>query len=227
MEILKFHPTALEGLDHLLYEYVKAKGDENANLALLPPGKGFLMVEFGGDSKAESDANARRCMEALKKAKHPPSMKLIDNPHEEEMIWKVREGGLGSTAWVPGHPDAWPGWEDSAVPPDKVGPYLRDLRKLFDKYGYKPSLYGHFGQGCIHCRIPFDLYTADGVKNFESFMDEASTLVVRYGGSLSGEHGDGQARGQFLPKMFGEALYQSFREFKSIWDPQWRMNPGK
>jgi FAD/FMN-containing dehydrogenase/Fe-S oxidoreductase len=227
MQILEFKPTALEGIDHLLYEYVKAKGDENANIALLPPGKGFLMVEFGGDSKADSDANAKRCMEALKKAKNPPHMKLVDKPHEEEMIWKVREGGLGSTAWVPGHPDAWPGWEDSAVPPEKVGHYLRDLRKLFDKYDYKPSLYGHFGQGCIHCRIPFDLYTTDGIKQFRSFMDEATTLVVSYGGSLSGEHGDGQARGEYLPKMFGETLYQAFREFKSIWDPRWKMNPGK
>ena len=141
------------------------------------------------------------------------------------MIWKVREGGLGSTAWVPGPPDTWPGWEDSAVPPEKVGPYLRDLRKLFDKYGYKPSLYGHFGQGCIHCRVGFDLYTADGIEKFKQFMDEAADLVVRYGGSLSGEHGDGQARGEYLPKMFGQTLYQAFREFKSIWDPAMEDEP--
>src|SRR5205085_7071973 len=119
------------------------------------------------------------------------------------------------------------GWEDSAVPVDKVAPYLRDLRQLFDKYGYHPSLYGHFGQGCIHCRVGFDLYTAEGIANFKSFMNEAADLVVSYGGSLSGEHGDGQARGEVLPKMFGETLYQAFREFKSIWDPQGKMNPGK
>ncbi len=113
------------------------------------------------------------------------------------------------------------------MPPPKVGPYLRDLRKLFDKYGYHPSLYGHFGQGCIHCRVGFDLYTAEGIETFKTFMDEAADLVVRYGGSLSGEHGDGQARGEYLPKMFGDVLYQAFREFKSIWDPQWKMNPGK
>src|SRR5262249_40902351 len=136
-DILPFAPTALEGLDHLLFEYVRAKGDETADLKLLPEGRGFLMVEFGGARKADADANARRCMAALKKAKRPPAMKLYDDPREEEMIWKVREGGLGSTAWVPGYPDAWEGWEDSAVPPDKVGPYLRDLRALFNKYGYK------------------------------------------------------------------------------------------
>jgi Fe-S oxidoreductase len=227
MEILTFKPTALEGLDHLLIEYIRKKGDETADLKLLPDGKGFLMVEFGGESKADSDGQAKRCMEKLKSLKNPPAMKLYDDPHEEEMLWKVREGGLGSTAWVPGQPDAWPGWEDSAVPPDKVGGYLRDLRALFDKYDYHPSLYGHFGQGCIHCRVQFDLYTADGVKKYRSFMDEASNLVCGYGGSLSGEHGDGQARGEYLPKMFGPTLYQAFREFKAIWDPTGKMNPGK
>jgi FAD/FMN-containing dehydrogenase/Fe-S oxidoreductase len=227
MEILPFQPTALEGLDHLLIQYVQQKGDKETNLKLLPEGRGFLMVEFGGDSKEDSDAQARRCMDALKRATNPPSMKLSDDPHEEELLWKVREGGLGSTAWVPGHADAWPGWEDSAVPPDKVAPYLRDLRKLFDKYSYHPSLYGHFGQGCVHCRVQFDLYTAEGIRNYRSFMDEACDLVVSYGGSLSGEHGDGQARGEYLPRMFGPTLYRAMQEFKAIWDPDGRMNPGK
>jgi Fe-S oxidoreductase len=226
-EILEFNPTALEGFDHLLIQFVRDKGDKNANLALFPPGTGYLMAEFGGADKQESDANARRCMEALKKHGNAPHMKLFDDPDEEEKIWKVREGGLGSTAWVPGQPDGWPGWEDSAVAVDKVAPYLRDLRKLFDKHGYHPSLYGHFGQGCVHCRVGFDLYTAEGLANYRSFMDEATSLVVRYGGSLSGEHGDGQARGEYLPKMFGEVLYQAFLEYKRIWDPQWKMSPGK
>jgi FAD/FMN-containing dehydrogenase/Fe-S oxidoreductase len=227
LQILEFRPTALEGMDHLLYEFVRAKGDKSANIALLPPGKGFLLVEFGGDSKQDSDDQARRCMEALKKRGKPPHMKLFDDPREEKMIWKVREGGLGSTAWVPGRPDSWPGWEDSAVPVDKVSPYLRDLRQLFHKHGYDPALYGHFGQGCIHCRVGFDLYTAEGLRNYRSFMDEATDLVVSYGGSLSGEHGDGQARGEYLPKMFGSTLYHAFREFKAIWDPLGAMNPGK
>ncbi len=154
-------------------------------------------------------------------------MKLMDDPKKEKMIWEVREGGLGSTAWVPGRPDAWPGWEDSAVPVQQIADYLPALRKLFDKYDYHPSLYGHFGQGCVHCRAGFDLYTADGIEKFKRFLDEATDLVVAYGGSLSGEHGDGQARGQYLAKMFGEPLYQAFREFKAIWDPHGRMNPGK
>ena len=227
MEVLEFNPIALEGVDHLLFKFVKAKGDQNANLALLPPGGGFLVVEFGGDSKADSDAQARKCMDAIGKAKNPPSMKLYDDPEQEQMIWKVREGSLGSTAWVPGMPDTWEGWEDSAVPVPATGNYLRDLRKLFDKYDYHPSLYGHLGQGCIHCRIPFDLYTTQGIANWRSFIDEATDLVVKYGGSFSGEHGDGQSRGEWLPKMFGPELMQAFREYKSIWDPRWKMNPGK
>jgi FAD/FMN-containing dehydrogenase/Fe-S oxidoreductase len=226
-EILKFQPTALEGMDHLLFEWVKARGDKAADIALMPPGTGFLFVEFGGDSKGDADGQARRCMEALKKGGQPPHTQLLDDPAKEEMIWKVREGGLGSTAWVPGHPDTWPGWEDSAVAPDKVGPYLRDLRRLFAKYGYHPSLYGHFGQGCVHCRVGFDLYTPEGIKDFRAFMDEAADLVVRYGGSLSGEHGDGQARAELLPKMFNPTLMEAHREFKRIWDPDWKMNPGK
>lgn len=229
MEILQFNPTGLEGIDHLLFKFVKQKGDENADLALLPPGGGFLLVEFGGDSKADSDEQARRLMEHLKRTagSKAPTMKLFDNPVEEQMIWKVREGSLGSTAWVPGMPDTWEGWEDSAVPVPKVGNYLRDLRKLLTKYDYHPTLYGHLGQGCIHTRIPFDLYTTPGIEKWCSFIDEATDLVVRYGGSFSGEHGDGQSRGEWLVKMFGPELMEAMREFKLIWDPQWKMNPGK
>jgi FAD/FMN-containing dehydrogenase/Fe-S oxidoreductase len=227
MDILSLQPTALEGIDHLLFQWIKQRGNEKANIALMPPGQGFLLVEFGGDSKADSDRQGRECMARLKSKANPPNMELLDDPEREKMIWEVREGGLGSTAWVPGHPDTWPGWEDSAVPVEKVGPYLRDLRKLFDKYDYHPSLYGHFGQGCIHCRVGFDLYTAPGIEKFRNFMEEAADLVVSYGGSLSGEHGDGQARAELLPKMFSPELMQAHREFKSIWDPDWKMNPGK
>jgi FAD/FMN-containing dehydrogenase/Fe-S oxidoreductase len=227
MKILEFKPTALEGLDHLLFEWVKQRGRETANLELMPEGKGFLLVEFGGDSKEDCDDQARRCMDALKKLKNTPHMKLLDDPHKEKMIWEVREGGLGATAWVPNHPDTWPGWEDSAVPVERIAEYLPELRKLFDKYDYHPSLYGHFGQGCIHCRVGFDLYTTEGVKKFRAFMEEAAHLVSSFGGSLSGEHGDGQARGELLPIMYGKKLMEAFREFKSIWDPQWKMNPGK
>jgi FAD/FMN-containing dehydrogenase/Fe-S oxidoreductase len=227
MDILPLKPTGLEGIDHLLFEWTKRSGDVAADLKLLPEGKGFLIVEFGGDSKEDSDEQARQCMEVIKKTANPPSMKLYDDEQEEHKVWEVRENGLGATAWVPGRSDSWPGWEDSAVPPEKIGPYLRDLRKLFSKYGYEPSLYGHLGQGCVHCRVGFDLYTADGLKTYREFLDEAADLVVSYGGSLSGEHGDGQARGELLSKMYEPEMMEAFREFKRIWDPRWKMNPGK
>ena len=122
---------------------------------------------------------------------------------------------------------SWEGWEDAAVAPEKLGGYLRDLRRLMAVFGYKGSLYGHFGHGCVHTRINFDLQSKEGIAKFRTFMEEAADLVVGYGGSLSGEHGDGQSRAELLPKMFGPELVQAFREFKSVWDPEWKMNPGK
>ena len=226
-EIMKHEPTALEGLDDLLIDFMKKKNLHPEDVKLLPDGKGWLMVEFGGATKDESERKAKKLMDALKGEKNAPTMKLFDNQAEEDLLWTVRESGLGATANVPGEPPSHPGWEDSAVPPEKVGEYLRKLRALFDKYGYKASLYGHFGQGCIHCRIPFDLRSHKGVENYLSFVREAADLVVSLGGSLSGEHGDGQARAELLPRMFGEEIVEAFREFKRIFDPDWKMNPGK
>src|SRR5205823_4763808 len=123
--------------------------------------------------------------------------------------------------------DAWPGWEDSAVGPAALGVYLRDLRRLCDAYGYRTSLYGHFGHGCVHTAMDFDLASPEGVARFRAFMSDAADLVVRHGGSLSGEHGDGQSRAELLPKMFGPELCEAFRRFKAIWDPDGKMNPGK
>ncbi|HJT81564.1 MAG TPA: FAD-linked oxidase C-terminal domain-containing protein, partial [Chthoniobacterales bacterium] len=226
-EIMKYKPTGLEGLDHELVSFMTKHHLHTQDLELLPNGRAWLLVEFGGENKEESDEKARAVMAALKKEKNPPSMKLFDDPRQEEKLWTVRESGLGATAFVPGSRDTWPGWEDSAVSPDRIGDYLRDLKKLFHRYQYKASVYGHFGQGLVHCRIPFDLVTRDGISKFRSFLDDAANLVVSYGGSLSGEHGDGQARAALLPKMYGAELVQAFHEFKSIWDPDGKMNPGK
>lgn len=224
-EIVKHNPIALEGLDERLIDNVKKKKMRQIeDLSELPPGKGWLVAEFGAGTKEEAEQIAREAMKALH---GHPSMKLYTDKEDQQRIWEVRESGLGATAFVPGEPLSWPGWEDSAVAPEKVGDYLRDLRKLYDKYQYNPALYGHFGQGCIHCRVDFDLFSDAGIRKWRSFMDEATDLVTRYDGSLSGEHGDGQARAEYLYKMFGSELIDAFREFKSIWDPDWKMNPGK
>ena len=226
-QILEFGPVGLEGIDQKLIDDIRHKGKHAQDLRLFPEGHGYLLVEFGGASQKEADANAEKMMTALKAKPGAPSMKWYDTAEEENEVWKVRESGLGATAFVPGQPVAWEGWEDAAVPPDKVGAYLRDFRKLLDDFHYEGALYGHFGQGCIHTRINFDLEDANGIRHYRDFIDHAADLVVRYGGSLSGEHGDGQSRAALLPKMFGERLVHAFEEFKQIWDPTNRMNPHK
>jgi FAD/FMN-containing dehydrogenase/Fe-S oxidoreductase len=226
-EVNESKPIACEGIDDRLLGFYRRKGVHLKELALMPEGGGWLILEYGGQTKKDADDQARALMNRLSSKPDAPTMKLYDDPEQERMIWETREASLGATAFVPGFPDTWPGWEDSAVAPEQLGAYLRDLRALFDKHGYQPSLYGHFGQACVHCRVPFDLVTEPGIRNFRSFMDEATTLVTEHGGSLSGEHGDGQARAEFLGKMFGPELLEAFREFKSIWDPEWKMNPGK
>jgi FAD/FMN-containing dehydrogenase/Fe-S oxidoreductase len=220
-------PIALEGIDSSMFTYMHDKGMSTAGRAVFPEGKAWLIVEFGGESEDEADAHARELIDAFRHTEAAPSSKVFDDPKEEHLLWEIRESGLGATSKIPNDPDFYPGWEDSAVAPEDVGRYLRDLQKLFDKYGYTASLYGHFGQGCVHCSIDFDLYTAPGIARWKEFLNEAAHLVTSFGGSLSGEHGDGQARGSLLPIMFGDDLVQAFREFKSAWDPRGKMNPGK
>lgn len=227
VDVLPALPFGLEAIDDLLVENMKTKGMHPESLEMLPEGKGWLLVEFGGTSKQEADEQARGVMRELQRSPSPPAMKLFDDPEHERKIWEVRESGLGATAFVPGQPVTWEGWEDSAVPPERMGDYLRELAKLYARYGYRGVMYGHFGQGCLHTRINFDLHSHKGVRNFRSFVEEAADLVVSYGGSLSGEHGDGQSRAELLEKMFGPELVQAFREFKAIWDPEGKMNPGK
>ncbi len=226
-KILEHKPIGFEGLDEFLIANIRRKGMPQVDdLSILPEGKGWLVVEFGAATTVEAEEQARQTMIALE-GSNQPSMKLFVKEDEQQKVWDVREAGLGATAFVPGEPLTWEGWEDSAVPPDRVGDYLRDLCKLYEKYQYRSALYGHFGQGCVHCRVNFDLMSEPGIRKWRSFMDEATDLVTSYGGSISGEHGDGQSKAEFLHKMFGSDLIEAFGEFKSIWDPDWKMNPGK
>ncbi len=225
-EIMAHKPIGLEGFDDLLVYYTRTKSMNSEGLALLPEGEGWLMVEFGGQTAREAESQARGLIDALNRSASPPNVRLYAGP-QAKRIWEIREASLGATSHVPGEPLNWEGWEDAAVAPEKLGGYLRDLRKMMAAFGYKGSLYGHFGHACVHTRLNFDLQSKDGIAKFRKFVEEAADLVVSYGGSLSGEHGDGQARAELLPKMFGPELMQAFRKFKSAWDPDWKMNPGK
>ena len=221
------HPIALEGIDASMFDYMHDKGMSTSGRAMFPDGGAWLIVEFGGDDKKTADAAARDLIDAVHDCYPQVTAKLFDDPKEEKLLWEIRESGLGSTSKIPNDPDFYPGWEDSAVDPKDIGDYLRDLHTLMDRYGYTASLYGHFGQGCVHCSIDFDLYTAEGIETWKRFLNDAAHTVTAYGGSLSGEHGDGQARGALLPIMFGGEIMKAFKEFKSAWDPLGMMNPGK
>jgi FAD/FMN-containing dehydrogenase/Fe-S oxidoreductase len=223
-EILTYGPVGLEGIDDRMVTFLRRKSLESEDIKLLPEGGGWLLVEFGGDSPDDVRAKAERARDGLAKRAHA---KLLLDAGQQHHLWALRESGLPATALVPGQRDTWEGWEDSAVPPAQLGAYLRELRALFERYGYGCSLYGHFGDGCVHTRIDFDLRTWPGVAHFRSFVGEAADLVMRHGGSFSGEHGDGQSRAELLPKMFGPEIMDAFAEFKGIWDPLGRMNPGK
>ncbi len=226
-EVLAHKPIGLEGIDNLLVEYTRRKGINSEGLALLPEGGGWLLAEFGADTVAAAEAQATGLMEKLGRSPNPPQMRLFTDRQQIRRVWEVRESSLGVISYVPGEDLSWEGWEDSAVSPEKLGNYLRDLRKLMNSFDYRGTLYGHFGDGCVHNRTNFDLESKEGIAKFRKFMEEAADLVVSYGGSISGEHGDGQARAELLPRMFGTELLQAFREFKNIWDPDWKMNPGK
>jgi FAD/FMN-containing dehydrogenase/Fe-S oxidoreductase len=224
-EILKFKPIGLEAIDDLLVEFIREKHLHPEDLSTLPEGHSWLVAEFGADTGGEAATLAQRLLDNFKgDAVH---RKLVRDKTDQQKIWDLREAALAATAHVPGMPETWPGWEDTAVPPASLGNYLRELKALFHAHDYEASVYGHFGDGLVHCRVPFDLRTEEGLANWQKFLEEAADLVVRYGGSLSGEHGDGQARAALLEKMYGPQLMQAFREFKAIWDPDGRMNPGK
>jgi FAD/FMN-containing dehydrogenase/Fe-S oxidoreductase len=226
-EARKYKPVGLEGVDHVLIDAMKEKHIHPRDLKILPDGKGWLIVEFGGKTRADADRPAHQLMAELKARPDAPTMRLVDDPEHEKVIWEIRDSGLGASARVPNEPDTWEGWEDSAVHPNDIGRYLRDFRALLERHGYLCTLYGHFGQGLIHTRIDFGLKTKEGIQNYLAYTREAAELVSRYHGSLSGEHGDGQSRAELLPIMFGEELVTAFREFKAIFDPHWKMNPGK
>lgn len=227
----RFGPIGLEGFDSVLINDQQELNLNVEDLHELPPGDAWLLVQFGDDEPERSVARAIEFRDWMLSQGCAKEQVTIARSRQEggnsEDYWTIREAGLGATAFPPDGKDHWPGWEDSAVPVAKLSPYLRGLRALYNRYGLHGAFYGHFGQGCVHSRISFDLRSAPGLRAYRSFMQDAADLVTSYGGTLSGEHGDGQQRAELLVKQYGPELLQVMREFKVIWDPEWRMNPGK
>jgi FAD/FMN-containing dehydrogenase/Fe-S oxidoreductase len=224
-EVLGFGPMALEGLDDLLIGFMRRKHLHEDDLAMLPAGRGWLICEFGGETPGEATAQASRLADRLRRRGR--DARLVCDRAQQQRIWRVREAGLPATAEIPGWPPTHEGWEDAAVRREQLGDYLREFKALLYRYGYDSAVYGHFGDGLVHCRINFDLSSEPGLKTWTAFLNDAADLVVRYGGSISGEHGDGQSKAALLEKMYGPDLMRAQRAFKAIWDPQGRMNPGK
>lgn len=226
-----FTPLAIEGLDRAIIRGLQARNLAQVEIDLLPQGDAWVVLEFGAATLADATRQAERAADYfMARPSGPrPSAKLFPDPATQRRIWSIRENGASATQLSidPDVPDPQVGWEDAAVDPHRLGDYLRAFQALVDRYGYRTSLFGHFGDGCVHARITFNVRTPEGVLTFRSFLREATQLVVDFGGSLTGEHGDGQARAEFLPIMFGEELMAALREFKQIWDPGNRMNPGK
>nr|MBX2885251.1 FAD-binding oxidoreductase [Granulosicoccus sp.] len=228
-DILPFSPTAMEGLDWNIVGGLIDRQLRLDEVALLPEGRAWVLVELAASDTETLKNKQHEFVQEMNKCACVLSVLTVSSNAEEAALWSIREQGASATSMSldPNGVDPIVGWEDTAVDPLQLGDYLREFQALVDRYDYSTSLYGHFGDGCIHARITFDTRTHDGVTKWRQFSQEIAKLVVRFGGSLSGEHGDGQAKAEFLPIMFGEELMQAFQRFKLAWDPQRRMNPGK
>ncbi|WP_026328842.1 FAD-binding and (Fe-S)-binding domain-containing protein [Streptomyces sulphureus] len=214
--VLPYGPLTVEGMAADLV------GD--AARAALPRGGAWLFVEVGGGCEQEAEARAEEVCRAMRTA--TTGHRVVVGPVDQRALWRVREDASGTATRLPDGGEAWPGWEDCAVPPAQLGSYLKEFRGLLSAYGLRGLPYGHFGDGCIHVRIDFDLLSPEGVGRFREFSSDLADLVVAHGGSLSGEHGDGQARAELLPRMYGERLVGAFGRFKDLWDPDGGLNPG-
>ncbi|WP_232265596.1 FAD-binding and (Fe-S)-binding domain-containing protein [Streptomyces pactum] len=233
--VLPYRPLTVEGMAADLM------GDARG---LLPQGEAWLFVEVGGDSPAEARAAAERLVHACAgdtvaglgtAGGGRGGFTVVTEPARQRALWRLREDAAGtatriragtSSAGPGGDTEAWPGWEDCAVPPARLGAYLRDFRALLAEHGLHGAPYGHFGEGCVHVRIDFDLLGPEGVSRYRAFSGEVADLVVAHGGSLSGEHGDGMARAELLPRMYGEPMVRLFERAKDLWDPADGLNPG-
>ncbi|MCX4907432.1 FAD-binding and (Fe-S)-binding domain-containing protein [Streptomyces sp. NBC_00878] len=223
--ILKFSPAAVEGLDEAIVATMRHRRGA-ASVTGLPEGRAWLYVDLDGDDPQQVAAEAERLLDELKAAGRMVSGRLITDQTERASLWRVREDGAGLAARLTDGSASWPGWEDAAVAPDQLAGYLRDFRTLMAEHRLTGVLYGHFGAGCVHVRLDFRPDTDEGRTVMRAFLTEAARLVVRHGGTLSGEHGDGRARSELLSVMYDRSMLAAFAAFKHAWDPEGLLNPG-
>jgi FAD/FMN-containing dehydrogenase/Fe-S oxidoreductase len=219
MDILPWSPLTVEGVDAELVALL-----DGARVADLPRGGAWLFVELAGEQPGEAEHRATEL--AGKLADRLTGHAVLTDPAAQRKLWRIREEGAGLATRLADGSEAWPGWEDAAVPPERLGSYLRGFKKLMREHGRQSVVFGHYGEGCLHMRLDFDLLSEPGVAEFRSFLEQAADLVAAHGGSLSGEHGDGQARSELLPRMYSREVLEVFARFKGIFDPDGRMNPG-
>ncbi|WP_223166777.1 FAD-binding and (Fe-S)-binding domain-containing protein [Nonomuraea sp. SYSU D8015] len=217
--LLEHRPTACEGLDARIVDVVRRRRGAHA-VPPLPRGAAWLFAEVAGDDEAEVLDRARRVAAGGEDAL------VVTDRAEALALWRIREDGAGLAGRSPAGLPAHAGWEDAAVPPAMLGRYLRDFESLMAEHGLTGYPYGHFGDGCLHIRIDVPLDRPGGRKVFRDFLVAAATLVAGYGGSLSGEHGDGRARSELLPLMYSEAALDLFARVKAVFDPADVLNPG-
>ncbi|MCP3016643.1 FAD-binding oxidoreductase [Nocardiopsis dassonvillei] len=223
-DLLGHSPLTVEGINHRMVASLDRFG--SGSRVPLPEGGAWLLVEVAGKDPRDAADAAQGMLAALSGASRPRDALVVSDPAHQKALWRIREEGAGLTQRTPSGAEAWSGWEDAAVPPENLGDYLRDFEALMERHGRFGVVYGHFGDGCLHVRIDFELTTERGRREYREFMEEAADTVVRHGGSLSGEHGDGQARSELLARMYPASLLRAFGEFKRIWDPAGLMNPG-
>ncbi|WGT46370.1 FAD-binding and (Fe-S)-binding domain-containing protein [Tessaracoccus lacteus] len=218
--LLQFSPTACEGLDRRIVDVVVAKNGPDS-VGVLPAGDGWMFLELVGDDAAEVRSRA----DALLAHAAATEGWIVDDPVRAAELWKIRADGAGLAGVSLDRP-AYGGWEDAAVPPQHLGTYLREFDALLTRHGLQGLPYGHFGDGCVHCRIDFPLTADGGAEGYKAFVEEAAQLVARFGGSMSGEHGDGRARSALLPHMYTPEAIELFGQVKRIFDPEGLLNPG-
>lgn len=224
-EMLRWSPTAVEGMDEAIVATMRTRRGPDSVIGL-PGGHAWLYVELDGDDEVSVATRAAELLDTLKAAGRMTDGRLVESAAERRSLWRVREDGAGLAARLVDGGESWPGWEDAAVAPENLAAYLRDFRELLAAHRLTGVLYGHFGAGCVHVRIDFDFATEEGRAAARRFLREAATLVVGHGGTLSGEHGDGRARGELLEIMYSHRMIEAFAAFKRIFDPEGLLNPG-